>query len=329
MRANHKIIKLICAAAVLCGAASSASAQKGLAVIAEESKTLAKTFEGVSDITAPLAAGLKTIPQITNGLRSSALVKSPKAPAGFNRGAEIETAAANAPVNSAQITIEQKDQQAREATFRVYLSYDGKINPAGTASLMSYKDRLIIVTNAHVASYQEEYKEGRSPDMFNGKVILENSGGNREEAFVFAPFQAKWAPSKWEESDIAFLEIACAENNNFLRGIKPLRVAENIPPGDENLRFFGFDIRTHGYLASKQSGKSKTAPYVISMYTTALPGHSGSPVLNQNNEVVGVIYAGGHDWLHDKPSNKIDSWGVNLPMLKKTLDFYISNSHTH
>ena len=307
MRAKHIFLNLIFTAALLSGAASSASAQKGLGAVsklaAEESKTL-RTFENASAKTFTLVNGLGKASKITSELGAAGLVKSHKA-AGFERAAKIETAVVNAPLNHASKIAPEayKDRQAVQATFKVYeADSGGNIIPDayGTASLMIYKNKRIIITNKHVADDAQEF-------------ILEDYKGGTVKAFAYAH------PSRIP--DIGFIQITdIAQKNNFLGGIEPLQVAENMPQSGEILRYFGYDENSGGAAAKKSGGFHVETEGEIALHAKGMPGNSGSALLNERNEVVGVIaHALGEE----------NEAAVSLSALKKALDVYTDGFYTY
>ena len=316
MRVKRILLNLIFAAAALCGASNYLSAQKGLGAVvklaAEEGRTL-RTFENASAKTFTLVNSLNKVSSITKELNAPGLAKSSEAE-GFNRRAVV-----NAPVNPAsKIEAEKyKDQLIIQATFKAYLVKNGKIidDNYGTASLMFYKDRLIIVTADHIADQGENF-------------VLENYRGEQTAALSYAPFNGK--------PDIGIFEIPDIANNNFLRGINPIPVAKTMPREGGNLRFFGYS--DEGPAARKRNGGFKIASTSMSvcgleisvpglpkerieMSGAAQPGNSGSALVKENNEAAGVVYGGNYD-------DDI-TVAVHLRYLKKALDFYINNPGTY
>ncbi|GAF21329.1 hypothetical protein JCM19047_1006 [Bacillus sp. JCM 19047] len=88
------------------------------------------------------------------------------------------------------------------------------------------------------------------------------------------------------EKDLALLRVD-AENQLF----QPLKLAEPTSFLHENVIVIGHP-QTHSFIANEGEVSEEVGDYQrLSITNDVYPGHSGSPVLSQEGEVIGIIYA--------------------------------------
>ncbi len=88
------------------------------------------------------------------------------------------------------------------------------------------------------------------------------------------------------EKDLALVRVD-AENESF----QPLRLAEPTSFLNERVIVIGHP-QTHSFIANEGHVSEEIGSYQrLSITNDVYPGHSGSPVLSQEGEVIGIIYA--------------------------------------
>lgn len=138
-------------------------------------------------------------------------------------------------------------------------------NSRGTG--FSISEQGTIITNAHVVkNYEEVTIAFKDEGLFKGKVL-----------------------ERYPEIDLAVLEVE-EENMPHLQLAEKLSFSE-----DESIRFIGNPLRfqgiaNEGTIINFTQLKSWEDP-VVMIQAPVYRGNSGSPIINQAGEVIGVIFA--------------------------------------
>lgn len=157
-------------------------------------------------------------------------------------------------------------------------AYSNEDTIYGTGVIVDIKKGL-IVTNAHVAGRDTLVNEYEIT-MYDGHIVYAQ--------LVYADALA----------DIAFLktkEPLISKNRNTLTGVSDIEFRKGMPEVGENITIIGKNENNHfslqtGTIASLcESGPIGKQVYRISLNSQG--GSSGSPVLDDNGRVVGVIFA--------------------------------------
>lgn len=161
---------------------------------------------------------------------------------------------------SASLSLDQDIQSYKKSVVVIETP-----NSRGTGFSISEQGR--ILTNAHVVKdYEEVTIAFKDEGLFKGKVV-----------------------ESYPEIDLAVVEVG-EENMPHLQLAKELSFTE-----DEPIRFIGNPLRFHGIanegtIINFTQLKSWEAP-VVMIQAPVYRGNSGSPIINEAGEVIGVIFA--------------------------------------
>ncbi|WP_059104820.1 S1 family peptidase [Shouchella shacheensis] len=157
---------------------------------------------------------------------------------------------------SEELTADGGFEEYEQAVVRIQSS-------AGHGTGFAVSEDGFVVTNDHVIG------ESLSP------VITFPSGESYASELV----------KRDENKDLALLSIEEAEN------VPHLALGEEQPEEGAEIFVIGHPL-THSYIVNSGHIKETTAQFeVLTISNEIFPGHSGSPVLSTEGEVVGVVYA--------------------------------------
>jgi len=142
-------------------------------------------------------------------------------------------------------------------------------------------DSALILTNRHVVQEEDRQLRGNITVDFFGSV--ESTQGQRQTARVIQV-------STEEQSDLALLQIS-----NVPADIEPITISSRDMGAGEPVGVIGFPIRSG--VAYDQGGDVVTGEVtnisdgLLRLNVNLAEGNSGSPVLNRQNQAVGVVFS--------------------------------------
>jgi S1-C subfamily serine protease len=171
---------------------------------------------------------------------------------------------------------------------------------SGTGFFCLYEGKQYIITNAHVVNYgtyiQVKLAEAKYPTKYPAKVKVIG-----------------------RDCDLAIIEVSDPE---FLKTVQYLELSDAlIKPGDK-VKTVGFPIggeecsETNGVISRNEYSTYAFSQFLLfntSIDAKISPGNSGGPVLNEKQEVVGVVHQG-------NPDGKTLGQMIPLPILRHFLE---------
>ncbi len=142
-------------------------------------------------------------------------------------------------------------------------------NGGGTAFLLKMDGKKYLVTNDHVS---------QSTDSFNRIYLLDGS------PVKLGPFEVA------EDRDIVRFEV---DND-----LPSLELDESIPEIDEKIVIYGNSMG-RGAVTEEKGVVKAIGPMRLEVDAKVVPGNSGSPVLNMNGKVIGILTYGTNDMDED------------------------------
>jgi len=167
---------------------------------------------------------------------------------------------------------------------KVFLIGSSDAGYQGTAFLVQSKDRRYLVTNFHVISpLKDIFIETEDRTVYKDIRILAT-----DRRHDLAVLEARGVPTP--QMGLGFSQVFVTSQKIFVVGYPDMRSSE------QHLNFITGVISDAAYMAPCYIGKCQEKN--IQFTAPINPGHSGSPVLNERAEAIGVV-----SWRFDKDSD--------------------------
>ena len=171
---------------------------------------------------------------------------------------------------------------ALQPSYREAWRSAGILQHSGSGFILNYKNKLYLITNAHTVNnstfIQVKLADAEFPTKYEAQLVTLGI-----------------------DCDLAILEVKDPE---FLKTIEPLTLATQRNETGDKVKVFGFPAggeeccQTEGIVSRSDWGTyafSKHALLTTSIDAKISPGSSGGPVINQDNQVIGVVHQGSPD----------------------------------
>lgn len=183
----------------------------------------------------------------------------------------------------------------RRATSKSVLRVLSNDSPGGGSGfVIAIRDKKMLVTNEHVC--------GAPP--FDLYAFSEQT----REIYPLVPKAIS------EEADLCVAEIIGAE------AIPTLTLARRNAEVGSTVFTLGYPLLRYLSLTTGQIQVYKNEYHLFFLNIWVMPGQSGSPVLNRDREVVGVIARKGIDNIHESAAVPISALHAVIEVLEKDLD---------
>lgn len=153
----------------------------------------------------------------------------------------------------------------------------------GTGSFVKYADELFIMTNNHVLGFKHCSRKG----CFAKAVFNFEKGKKKNEALLFVtPVAAS------DDVDVSFFRFQRVKNDGTFVSVKPNNFL-NFAKKSANIGSVVYPVG-HPRTSIKKYSSGKLVKFengYMLVNALTLPGNSGSPILNEKGEIVGIHHS--------------------------------------
>lgn len=198
-----------------------------------------------------------------------------------------------------------------QAVVPVVSRKDNITAPGGTAFIVGPNT---VVTNKHVT----EFALSENTQQELAVAINENGEEILFDIENIIEFNQDEHGDDGINIDLAIIQVSPKDGRNLADNIEPLQFAsaeeiQNIKEGDK-LNYAGYPGEKFPNLLYDEKPIDSINGNMVFLNSSATPGNSGSPMLNSENKIVGLINA------------QIDGKGVGFLLNQTVLDFIKSNT---